>query len=620
MLNPMVGPQLDTMNPRRPSTAVVLAVLPFENLSANDELAHFARGFAEDIITDLSRFKGLHIMSSYSTASISDFESERQFIRDNKVTYLVKGSFRHDAGYARITTQLIHAEDNRVLWAERYAEPLEEVFHIQCDIAQRIVSTLSRQIDFTILSAARRKPVTNLDAYDCWLRGMEQLRLGAREHDLQARELFNKALEIDPHFTRAYTGLSLSYFNEWSCQLWDKWDENETGAYVNAEKAAQRDETDYVAQMVLARTLLYRKQFDRAQQHIRNALVLNSNDADCLVQLSMSLAFLGEVEEAEELYRKAVRLNPGRTTWYNTYGVFVYFAKGEYRKGIDLAEQASFSSGWLDFPAYLAFCYTYDNQPEKAQFHWQNFLAVFEKKISGRPCDTSEIVDWLIKVNPFRDDTVIPRAVDCMQEMGILDQQRVPIAETQSPTRTAAAVFRKEGDVWMLHFEGKTVHLPALKGLNDIALLLSNASREIHCSELMDLPVTVATEEYALDGKAKREYRLQIRRLQEEIDEAEQMNDSERVASLRESLDQILDHLSTATDIYGRPRKLGSATEKTRSAVTWRIRNTIKKITQVHPTLGVHLTNSIKTGTYCCYSPEKTMQWTVGPDRVRPSN
>jgi TolB-like protein len=201
MTYPMVDPQPDTMNRRQPSTAIVLAVLPFENLSVNDELAYFARGFAEDIITDLSRFKDLQIISSYSTAAIRDFESESKPVRENKVAYLVKGSFRHDAGYVRITTQLIHAESDRVLWAERYAEKMVEVFHIQSDIAQRIVSTLSRQIDLTILSAARRKPVTNLDAYDCWLRGMEQLRLGSRDHDLQAREFFNKALEIDPYFT-----------------------------------------------------------------------------------------------------------------------------------------------------------------------------------------------------------------------------------------------------------------------------------------------------------------------------------------------------------------------------------------------------------------------------------
>jgi len=615
MPKPMVDPLHDTMSSRQPSTAIVLAVLPFENLSVNDELAYFARGFAEDIITDLSRFKGLQIISSYSTASIRDFASERKFVRDNKVSYLVKGSFRHDAGYVRITTQLIHAEDNRVLWAERYAEKMEEVFHIQGDIAQRIVSTLSRQIDLTILSAARRKPVTNLDAYDCWLRGMEQLRLGSREHDLQAREFFNKALEIDPYFTRAYTGLSLTYFNEWSCQLWDHWDENERGAYVNAEKAAQLDETDHVAQMVLARTLLYRKQFDRARQHIRNALDLNSNDADCLVQLSMSLAFLGEVDEAEELYRKAIRLNPGRNTWYSTYGVFVCFVKGEYRKGIELAEQSSFSSGWLDFPAYLAFCYTYDNQPEKAQTHWLKFISVFEKKISGRPCDTGEIVDWLVRVNPFRDHSVIPRAIDRMHKMGILGHQPVAVVTPQSEVPSVGAVFKKDGDVWTLSFEGKTVHLPGLKGFNDLALLLSRPMHEIHCSELMDLPVTVVTEEYALDEKAKREYRNEIRRLQEEIDEAEEMNDSERVASLRESLDQILDHLSSVTDIYGRPRKLGSVTEKTRSAVTWRIRNAIKKIAQVHPALGAHLTNSIKTGTYCCYSPEKPVQWAVGGEQ-----
>lgn len=616
MPNPMVDPLHDTMSSRQPSTAIVLAVLPFENLSVNDELAYFARGFAEDIVTDLSRFKGLQIISLYSTAAIRDFTSERKFVKDNKVAYLVKGSFRHDSGYMRITTQLIHAEDNRVLWAERYSEKMEEVFHIQSDIAQRIVSTLSRQIDHTILSAARRKPVTNLDAYDCWLRGMEQLRLGSRDHDLQAREFFNKALEIDPYFTRAYTGLSLSYFNEWSCQMWDKWDENERGAYMYAEKAAQLDETDHVAQMVLARTLLYRKRYDRARQHVRNALDLNSNDADCLVQLSMTLAFLGELEEAEQLYKKAVRLNPGRNTSYNTYGVFICFVKGDYRKGIELAEQSSFSSSWLDFPAYLTFCYTYDNQLEKAKTHWLKFVNVFEKKISGRPCETEEIVDWLVKVNPFRDHSVIARAIDRMHKTGVLGKQTVTVPTSPNskptPAPTAASVFRKEGDVWTLSFEGKTVHLPGLKGFNDIALLLSQPTREIYCSELMDLPVTVATEEYALDDKAKREYRNQIRKLQEEIDEAEQMNDSERVASLRECLDQILDHLSSTTDIYGRPRKLGSATEKTRSAVTWRIRNAIKKIAQVHPTLGAHLTNSIKTGTYCCYSPEKPFQWAVG--------
>src|SRR5690606_40926979 len=83
-------------------TGVQTCALPiFENLSAQDELAHFARGFAEDIITDLSRFKGLQIMSSYSTAAIRDFTTERKFIRDNKVTYLVKGSFRHDRSEER---------------------------------------------------------------------------------------------------------------------------------------------------------------------------------------------------------------------------------------------------------------------------------------------------------------------------------------------------------------------------------------------------------------------------------------------------------------------------------------------------------------------------------------
>src|SRR5690606_3570543 len=315
-------------------------------------------------------------------------------------------------------------------------------------------------------------------------------------------------------------------------------------------------------------------------------------------------------------YHKAVRLNPNRQHGYNTYGVYVYFLKGEYKKSIQLAERSSFKSGWIDFPAYLAFCYAHDDQPENARHQWLRFEKDFEEKISGRKCDTHEIIDWLLKVNPFRDPRVFLDPIDKMKHYGIfanMPEEKPTPAATFSPRNKNT--FRKEAEVWALSFEGITVYLPGLKGFNDITLLLNKPTQEVHCSELMDLPVNLVKEEYAVDDRARREYRQHIARLQEEIDEAEEMNDSERLGTLRESMDQILQHLSSVTDIYGRSRKLNSVTEKTRSAVTWRIRNAIKKIAQVHPALGAHLTNSIKTGTYCCYSPEKPVQWAVGGEQ-----
>lgn len=587
-----------------------MAVLPFENLSDNNELAYFAQGFVEDIITDLSRFKLLQIISSYSSRSVKDPTSEDQFVRSNKISYLLKGSFRHERRHVRISTQLINAADKSILWAERYDENMEEIFQIQSDIAQRIVSTLPTQIDLNILSAARRKPVTNLDAYDCWLRGMELLRRGSADHDHEARKLFKQALERDKHFTRAYTGLSLTYFNEWSCQIWDKWDENERGAYTYAEKATHLDETDHLAQMVLARTLIYRKQYDTARHHIRNSIDLNSNDAESLVQLATTLGYIGEFDEAVELYHKAVRLNPNRQHAYNTYGVFVYFLKGDYKKSIELAERAAFNSGWIDFPAYLAFCYAHDNQPENARQQWARFVNVFEERISGRRCDTHEVIDWLLKVNPFRDPRVFLNPIEKMKDYGIFEHTtpQIPPHEAVDSSRNGNT-FKKEKEVWTLSFEGTTVHLPGLKGFNDIAQLLNKPMQEVHCSALMDLPVNLVKEEYAVDEKAKREYRQHIRRLQEEIDEAEEMSDSERLETLRERMDQMVQHLSSVTDIYGRSRKLNSVAEKTRSAVTWRIRNAIKKIALAHSALGLHLNNSIKTGSFCSYCPEKPIEW-----------
>lgn len=114
-----------------------------------------------------------------------------------------------------------------------------------------------------------------------------------------------------------------------------------------------------------------------------------------------------------------------------------------------------------------------------------------------------------------------------------------------------------------------------------------------------------------MDQKAKEQYIQRIKDLQSDIDEAETMNQIEKSRSLREEYDLILDHLSQSMGLDGKTRKIGSTAEKARSAVTWRIRNTIKKIEKVHPELAKHLSTSIKTGTFCSYQPELDTDWIV---------
>jgi hypothetical protein len=170
-------------------------------------------------------------------------------------------------------------------------------------------------------------------------------------------------------------------------------------------------------------------------------------------------------------------------------------------------------------------------------------------------------------------------------------------------------IFRKGSGLWEMNFEGKSVFMPDVKGYHDIRKLMENVNREIHCSELMGNPVVVYDEEFMLDDKAKDAYKKKINDLSLEIDEAELMNDVSRASVLRREYDELIEYLSKSLGLGGKSRKLNSSVDKSRSAVTWRIRSAIKKIDEVHPSLGKHLSNSVKTGIFCSYTPEKETTW-----------
>ena len=127
--------------------------------------------------------------------------------------------------------------------------------------------------------------------------------------------------------------------------------------------------------------------------------------------------------------------------------------------------------------------------------------------------------------------------------------------------------------------------------------------------ELSGAPRSSDVPDELLDPNARRAYRNRIEELQQELEQAEADNDPGRAESAQTELDQIIEELSRATGFAGRTRKLGNPAERARAAVTWRIRSAIKKIKAAHPRLGQHLSNSIRTGNFCVYSPEIATLW-----------
>jgi len=603
------------MKPDLHTHSACIAVLPFENLSGDRGQDYFAEGFVEELITDLSHFASLQVISSFTSrkmgaAARDEFEEARKL----SVDYLLRGNFRRRGKNLRINTQLLDTGDGRVIRAERYDAPADAVFEIQDDIVARVVAEISAQIDKVLLAAARQKPITSLAAYDCWLRGMNQLRQGTLTADREAREIFQQALEIDPQYSRAYAGLSLSYFNEWSCNLWELWEETQRRAYDYARQAAELDDSDHIVQLVLGRILLYRHRFDRAEEHVERSLALNPNDADNLVQIASCKAFLGAAGEGEHHFLKALRLNPYRNIWYHPYGAFTCFVQRRYDACIQMAGKGPINDVWVDLPGYISAAYAYLGNKPQAGHYLDRFRMAFQNKIAaGRTPQPGEIIQWLKTANPFRRGEDMAHFLEGLALAGLHDIQ-TPKADSPSDgiARTAptpANVFKKDHQLWRVAFKGITVTLPEVKGYLDLARLLGAPGKEVHCMEIMGRPNGAGGDDPVLDQKARLAYEQRIRDLRSEIDDARAMNDLARQENLNVELDQLTEHLAGALGMGRRARQLNAPAERARTAVTWRIRSAIKKIEAAHPALGRHLGNSIRTGVFCSYSPEKEQIW-----------
>ena len=189
--------------------------------------------------------------------------------------------------------------------------------------------------------------------------------------------------------------------------------------------------------------------------------------------------------------------------------------------------------------------------------------------------------------------------------------------ETIAPARAPTAgpsVFRREGDFWMIVYDGRSLRLKDAKGLQYIAHLVHNEGREVHVADLAagndgKGPVDRGNAGEILDAQARVEYRQRISDLERELDEATQWGDTGRAARTREEIEFLKDELSAAFGLGGRSRRAAGAEERARKAVASRMQETIGKIRKEHPVLAIHLENSIRKGVFCCYAPERSVDW-----------
>jgi adenylate cyclase len=328
-----VGPL--PQRPAGPSAFPSIAVLPFANLGGDPEHEYFADGITEDLITELSRFQELRVIARNSVMTYKGKPVRVQEVgRDLGVRYVLEGSVRKAGGRVRITAQLIDAATGHHLWAERFDRDLADIFEVQDEVTSRIVATLAGKLAESERRRARSGQTENLEAYDCVLRGRELWERFTPEANREARRLYEKAIELDPDYARAYGSLAWTYLVEHS----ERWGDAEEQPLERALEFARRGVTvnpaSHSNHLALGQVCLSKGLHEEALEALETAIALNPNDADGYVFLAQALNRAGRPEEAIGLVEKAQRLNPAAPRWYTWNLGIAYYLSRRYDDAI----------------------------------------------------------------------------------------------------------------------------------------------------------------------------------------------------------------------------------------------------------------------------------------------
>ena len=296
-----------TTNARKPS----IAVLPLVNMSGDPEQEFFADGLTEDIISELSRFRDLLVISRNSTFVYKGKAVKVQEVaREFGVEYVLEGSVRKAGDRIRVTVQLIDAETDRHIWAERYDRQLEDVFAIQDEMTRAIVATLPGRVEAATQDRAKRKPTDNMAAYECVLTAKVLHHRSIREDNAEAQRLLDRAVALDPSYAHAHAWKGCVLGQAWTYGWCAERDATFQQVGAELEIALALDDNDSDVHRILAALNLAREDHDKAAYHQERALALNPNYDLVVVQQGELLTWLGRPEEGIDWIKKAMRLNP----------------------------------------------------------------------------------------------------------------------------------------------------------------------------------------------------------------------------------------------------------------------------------------------------------------------
>ena len=290
-----------------------LAVMMFKSLSNDEEQAYFCEGFSEDLISSLSQFRKLLVVSGSASFAYRDKNKKPKEIgKELGVRYILEGSVRKLGPKMRISASLISAEKESTVWSSNYDTTIEEIFDIQDELIATIISTIVGRVEADHIQQLSNSRPENLAAYDLVLQGLDHHRkAGAtKENAEKAYSFFKQATELDPNYARAHAWRACSLANY---QSWDKEAAGENWMDECSEsvtRALEIDPEEAEAHRIMGSIKMIEGDFQSGRYHHEKAKDLCPSDAYIAAKYATALIYMGEPEQALDEIKRAMRLDP----------------------------------------------------------------------------------------------------------------------------------------------------------------------------------------------------------------------------------------------------------------------------------------------------------------------
>lgn len=286
-----------------------VAVLYFENPASAKEDEYFRDGITEDIITELSKIKDLWVLTRSAVMEYRDKSATASDVgRELSASYVLEGSLRRAGNRLRITARLVETATARSVWAERYDRELQDVFAIQDEIAQNIAKALKVVLTEQEKRSIQKAPTADVQAYDYYLRGRQYFHQFRRKSFDYARQMFARAIVIDPNYARAYAAVADCCSNLY--MYWGGSNDDLREAEAASRKAVEID--DELAEAHVSRGLVLQmtKKYEQSEKEFQRAIELNPKLFEAYYFYARAYFQQGKLEEAAQLFEKACQTNP----------------------------------------------------------------------------------------------------------------------------------------------------------------------------------------------------------------------------------------------------------------------------------------------------------------------